>query len=252
MVASIQGREGGRFWALQHTKRFSKNSLTISLYPFNEAIMLVTYEGCSEAGEGCPRLKMSDEYQDEITDDTTSGEDSVKAGKEIDSQKISFSVTRILQPEARNTSYASESLVYSSIHFSPLVRGLSPPMLSVYDGVLRPIPLVRSHPATDEFLLRARLGEPSLDTRNLTHGMECLGSQQRRKKSWSRAVFTSLQRKGLELSFSDQKYITKPDRKQLAASLGLTDAQPETSCSACPDDARDAVPQGDDEHVLQN
>ncbi|XP_047741192.1 homeobox protein H2.0-like [Hyalella azteca] len=143
-------------------------------------------------------------------------------------------------------------------------------MLSVYDGVLRPIPLVRSHPATDEFLLRARLGEPSLDTRNLTHGMECLGSQQRRKKSWSRAVFTSLQRKGLELSFSDQKYITKPDRKQLAASLGLTDAQvkvwfqnrrmkwrqeqtqPETSCSACPDDARDAVPQGDDEHVLQN
>ncbi|KAF2351759.1 Homeobox domain [Trinorchestia longiramus] len=48
---------------------------------------------------------------------------------------------------------------------------------------------------------------------------------QRRKKSWSRAVFTGLQRKGLELSFAQQKYITKPDRKQLASSLGLTDAQ---------------------------
>ena len=47
----------------------------------------------------------------------------------------------------------------------------------------------------------------------------------RRKRSWSRAVFSSLQRKGLERRFSLQKYITKPDRRQLAATLGLTDAQ---------------------------
>ncbi|XP_012529780.1 H2.0-like homeobox protein [Monomorium pharaonis] len=47
----------------------------------------------------------------------------------------------------------------------------------------------------------------------------------RRKRSWSRAVFSSLQRKGLEKRFSLQKYITKPDRRQLAATLGLTDAQ---------------------------
>ncbi|XP_029036203.1 H2.0-like homeobox protein [Osmia bicornis bicornis] len=50
-------------------------------------------------------------------------------------------------------------------------------------------------------------------------------SNTRRKRSWSRAVFSSLQRKGLERRFSLQKYITKPDRRQLAATLGLTDAQ---------------------------
>jgi len=47
----------------------------------------------------------------------------------------------------------------------------------------------------------------------------------KRKKSWSRAVFSNLQRKGLEKRFSIQKYITKPDRRQLAATLGLTDSQ---------------------------
>ena len=47
----------------------------------------------------------------------------------------------------------------------------------------------------------------------------------KRKKSWTRAVFSNLQRKGLEKRFQIQKYITKPDRRQLAASLGLTDAQ---------------------------
>lgn len=47
----------------------------------------------------------------------------------------------------------------------------------------------------------------------------------KRKRIWSRAVFSKLQRKGLEKRFQAQKYIMKPDRKQLAASLGLTDAQ---------------------------
>ncbi|XP_070578432.1 H2.0-like homeobox protein [Ptychodera flava] len=47
----------------------------------------------------------------------------------------------------------------------------------------------------------------------------------KRKRSWSRAVFTNLQRKGLEKRFEIQKYVTKPDRRQLAAALGLTDAQ---------------------------
>lgn len=47
----------------------------------------------------------------------------------------------------------------------------------------------------------------------------------KRKRSWSRAVFSNLQRKGLERRFQLQKYITKPDRRQLAATLGLTDAQ---------------------------
>lgn len=46
-----------------------------------------------------------------------------------------------------------------------------------------------------------------------------------KKKSWSRAVFSALQRKGLEKHFSHQKYITKPDRRKLAESLGLSDSQ---------------------------
>ncbi|XP_076365914.1 H2.0-like homeobox protein [Tachypleus tridentatus] len=50
-------------------------------------------------------------------------------------------------------------------------------------------------------------------------------SSGKRKRSWSRAVFSNLQRKGLEKRFMIQKYITKPDRRQLAATLGLTDAQ---------------------------
>jgi hypothetical protein len=51
------------------------------------------------------------------------------------------------------------------------------------------------------------------------------GTTNKRKRSWSRAVFSNLQRKGLEKRFQLQKYITKPDRRQLAATLGLTDAQ---------------------------
>ena len=47
----------------------------------------------------------------------------------------------------------------------------------------------------------------------------------KRKRSWSRAVFSHLQRKGLEKRFEVQKYVTKPDRRQLAPMLGLTDAQ---------------------------
>ncbi|XP_078724054.1 uncharacterized protein LOC144941608 [Lampetra fluviatilis] len=57
-------------------------------------------------------------------------------------------------------------------------------------------------------------------------GGPCLqGAAFKRKRAWSRAVFSSLQRKGLEKRFQVQKYVTKPDRRQLAAMLGLTDAQ---------------------------
>ncbi|XP_036399038.1 homeobox protein DBX1-B-like [Megalops cyprinoides] len=40
-----------------------------------------------------------------------------------------------------------------------------------------------------------------------------------------RAVFSDLQRKALEKMFQKQKYISKPDRKKLAAKLGLKDSQ---------------------------
>lgn len=52
-----------------------------------------------------------------------------------------------------------------------------------------------------------------------------INSNGKRKRSWSRAVFSNLQRKGLEIQFQQQKYITKPDRRKLAARLNLTDAQ---------------------------
>lgn len=62
---------------------------------------------------------------------------------------------------------------------------------------------------------------PSVTSVNST----TLNQQTKRKRSWSRAVFSQLQRKGLEIQFQIQKYITKPDRRKLAARLGLTDAQ---------------------------
>ena len=40
-----------------------------------------------------------------------------------------------------------------------------------------------------------------------------------------RAVFSDLQRQGLEKRFQVQKYISKPDRKKLAEKLGLKDSQ---------------------------
>ncbi|XP_030747327.1 H2.0-like homeobox protein [Sitophilus oryzae] len=58
-----------------------------------------------------------------------------------------------------------------------------------------------------------------------TSSMQNSTGNSKRKRSWSRAVFSNLQRKGLERRFQLQKYITKPDRRQLAATLGLTDAQ---------------------------
>ncbi|XP_051511599.1 H2.0-like homeobox protein isoform X2 [Myxocyprinus asiaticus] len=71
-------------------------------------------------------------------------------------------------------------------------------------------------PNAKETLLRGPYAVLSKDTMPQTY---------KRKRSWSRAVFSNLQRKGLEKRFEIQKYVTKPDRKQLAAMLGLTDAQ---------------------------
>ncbi|XP_026330614.1 homeobox protein DBX1-B-like, partial [Hyposmocoma kahamanoa] len=46
-----------------------------------------------------------------------------------------------------------------------------------------------------------------------------------RRGMMRRAVFSDLQRKGLEKRFQVQKYISKPDRKKLAEKLGLKDSQ---------------------------
>lgn len=46
-----------------------------------------------------------------------------------------------------------------------------------------------------------------------------------RRGMMRRAVFSDLQRRGLEKRFQVQKYISKPDRKKLAEKLGLKDSQ---------------------------
>ena len=43
-----------------------------------------------------------------------------------------------------------------------------------------------------------------------------------------RAIFSDIQRKGLERRFQVQKYISKTDRKELADQLGLKDSQVRT------------------------
>jgi homeobox protein HLX1 len=45
------------------------------------------------------------------------------------------------------------------------------------------------------------------------------------RRPWTRAVFSNLQRTGLEKRFQVQKYLTKADRHQLASMLGLSDNQ---------------------------
>lgn len=57
------------------------------------------------------------------------------------------------------------------------------------------------------------------------HGNYCQTKVPQRRRPWSRPVFTQLQRKGLEKRFQVQKYITKHDRYQLAALLGLSETQ---------------------------
>ena len=70
----------------------------------------------------------------------------------------------------------------------------------------------------------AGLAHPSVNLR-LSQMSPVSSPPCKKKRSWSRAVFSNLQRKGLEKRFEVQKYVTKPDRRQLAAMLGLTDAQ---------------------------
>lgn len=70
-----------------------------------------------------------------------------------------------------------------------------------------------------------KISKSNLNDSKVQQNSSTGGSNVKRKRSWSRAVFSNLQRKGLERQFEFQKYITKPDRKKLAARLGLKDAQ---------------------------
>lgn len=77
-------------------------------------------------------------------------------------------------------------------------------------------------------LLLGVYGDYSATVLNKTIPGQVLPGQPKPRKPrrpWTRAVFSNLQRKGLEKRFQLQKYLTKADRHQLASMLGLSDNQ---------------------------
>lgn len=102
----------------------------------------------------------------------------------------------------------------------------SPPFINtnIYHHNILRLPMLQSTPnSIAQFYSQKISKAASNETKSQPNSNGA--SNVKRKRSWSRAVFSSLQRKGLERQFEFQKYITKPDRKKLAARLGLKDAQ---------------------------
>ncbi|KAF9794587.1 hypothetical protein SFRURICE_018650 [Spodoptera frugiperda] len=143
--------------------------------------------------------------------------------------KLKFSVDSIL---GNNDSH------HSSTPVTEVSRSQEPPCAGCVAALYRccrdeppllqlplPLPYTHLHPALRPTTVY-RLPLPSSSPPQPSSAPRCdVTSSGKRKRSWSRAVFSNLQRKGLERRFQIQKYITKPDRRQLAATLGLTDAQ---------------------------
>ncbi|KAK6641962.1 hypothetical protein RUM44_013683 [Polyplax serrata] len=143
-----------------------------------------------------------------------------KSTKMVESQSLKFGMDRILSEEISPDSKRSEvpcnlappcAACLSSLYRCCRATVLDIPNL-YRNEIHAPQPLRRYTNA----LFSAECSEPQTNA---------TGNGAKRKRSWSRAVFSNLQRKGLEKRFQLQKYITKPDRRQLAATLGLTDAQ---------------------------
>ncbi|XP_059062587.1 homeobox protein DBX1-B [Achroia grisella] len=144
---------------------------------------------------------------------------------EVNSTKLKFSVESILSNENR-----SATVVEPPRQQEPPCAGCvaalyrccrdEPPLLQLP----LTLPYTHLHPALrPTTVYRLPISSPPPQQ---TSAPRCdVTSSGKRKRSWSRAVFSNLQRKGLERRFQIQKYITKPDRRQLAATLGLTDAQ---------------------------
>ena len=65
--------------------------------------------------------------------------------------------------------------------------------------------------------------EPPLDCTHLSN----LGNRQKRKRKL-RTVFTEMQLEGLESKFAEKKYLSVPDRMELASSLDLSETQVKT------------------------
>lgn len=85
-----------------------------------------------------------------------------------------------------------------------------------------------SHTPYSYSSLTGMYGEYGTSVLNKTIPGQVLPGQPKPRKPrrpWTRAVFSNLQRKGLEKRFQLQKYLTKADRHQLASMLGLSDNQ---------------------------
>ncbi|XP_051951245.1 H2.0-like homeobox protein isoform X1 [Xyrauchen texanus] len=146
----------------------------------------------------------------------------------LSSKDLKFGIDRILstdfEPKAKETSMRDLTSIISQNRQSAVHVSASPYFASIDPAMSETSSMMGSigsaarqsgqHPFQDTF--PGPYAILSKDTMPQTY---------KRKRSWSRAVFSNLQRKGLEKRFEIQKYVTKPDRKQLAAMLGLTDAQ---------------------------
>ncbi|KAL0968575.1 hypothetical protein UPYG_G00268750 [Umbra pygmaea] len=122
-----------------------------------------------------------------------------------DANYLKFGVNAILAPSTRNAS--------SPTSFHHAMRAKAFP-IPYFDGSFQPFIRTSYFPASSSVVpipgtfswpLAAR-GKP-------------------RRGMLRRAVFSDVQRKALEKMFQKQKYISKPDRKKLAAKLGLKDSQ---------------------------
>lgn len=91
-------------------------------------------------------------------------------------------------------------------------------------------------PVSNEKRVRFNIDESASNSKTSSNSISTTQSgteSKKSKRSWSRAVFSNTQRRGLEKRFLLQKYITKPNRRHLADSLGLTDAQVKVWFQVC-------------------
>ncbi|XP_050344017.1 homeobox protein DBX1-B-like [Nymphalis io] len=146
---------------------------------------------------------------------------------DVNTSKLKFSVDSILGNNATSPSAHVSEARTQEPPCAGCVAALyrccrdEPPLLQLQ----LPLPYAHLHPALRPTSAVYRLPLPTSSPTQSTAPRCDVSSSGKRKRSWSRAVFSNLQRKGLERRFQIQKYITKPDRRQLAATLGLTDAQ---------------------------
>lgn len=82
-----------------------------------------------------------------------------------------------------------------------------------------------SSPAHPDMYLQYTLQQPTSSQQYSQDPSNTNKTARRPRRPWTRAVFSGLQRKGLEKRFQVQKYLTKADRHQLASMLGLSDNQ---------------------------